>query len=305
MKRQKSKRKTASQILILAGLTIVIAAAAIELYNYPWRSIKGNEQDESSLPDPTPIVLEDKDRDVVVVVDTSLPMTAGTVGEPAESEILPGDENQSAAPVYVLTQTGILKIPKLSVSQNILEGSGYQMNYGVGHVTGTAGLGQAGNCCIAGHRPHPFRYLDTLVSGDSVIVKVGETVYTYTVYESFDVLPDETWVLGDVAGQDYVLTLITCTPYMVSSHRLIVRASLTDINGMSPADYYAASASPGGSNETEGPASDEATPEVTSEASEAPDVPEPGEPVAADENPQASITPDPSQETETDGSEAG
>ena len=113
-----------------------------------------------------------------------------------------------------------------------------EMKYGVGHVTGTAMPGEKGNCAISGHRPYPFRYLDTLTEGDKVIVKRDGVVYTYSVYESFEVLPEETWVLDNIIGEKYTLTLITCTPYMVSSHRLIVRARLIDIDGMTPAEYY-------------------------------------------------------------------
>jgi hypothetical protein len=45
-------------------------------------------------------------------------------------------------------------------------------------------------------------------------------------------------VLGNIWNEKYTLTLITCTPYMVSSHRLIIRARLVDINGQTPAAYY-------------------------------------------------------------------
>ena len=277
MRKNRKPKKILSKILILTGLVVILIAILIEVNNYPWRTINGENQEESSIADPTPIVLKEKDKDVIVVIETALPTVAPSdeaTTDEAEG-ILPGDVNDSGEQVYVYVQTGILKIPKLGISVNILEGTGYQLNYGVGHVIGTDGFGQAGNCAIAGHRPHPFRYLDSLTTGDSVIIKFGEMIYTYTVFDSFDVLPDETWVLADIPGEEYALTIITCTPYLVSSHRLIVRARLTDINGMTPADYYASLAEEASeevdSSETVSP---------SEEVSPSPEVPEPQQPVS-------------------------
>ncbi len=219
MAKSKEKRRGAPRLMIALGLVLVAAAIAMEAADYPWGRFFGVVPE--TLPDPAPIVLTGEDADSLLA-DEAEPVPED------EGGILPGEETEDGPPsVYV--RLGILKIPSLGVSQHVLEGTGRQMRYGVGHVVGTAGLGQEGNCAVSGHRPSPFRYLDKLEEGDKITLSAGAELYTYTVYESFSVLPEETWVLSDIPGETATLTLITCTPYLVSSHRLIVRARLTDI----------------------------------------------------------------------------
>ena len=237
MQKKFVKRKTLAYVLIFAGMALIAATICIEAYRYPWGTLSGSGRDESSLPDPTPVVLTGEDADSVIENADDGPIKSSSVDGQGETGELPGSETEDA-PSAVYIQLGIIKIPELNVSQNVLEGTQRQMRYGIGHVTGTDGIGVKGNCAVAGHRTTAFRYLDKLTTGDSVVLKVNGNVFTYTVYDSFDVLPEETWVLNDIEGEDYALTLITCTPYLVSSHRLIVRARLTDVNGLLPEAFY-------------------------------------------------------------------
>ncbi len=233
------------------GLVLIVTAVIMEANQYPWGVLfRQANQNEQNVPDPSPIELNAEDGWAVITeaptpsaassADVSADLTDPSTS-PSENVVLPGDEEETQTapdvPVYVVS--GVLKIPVLGVSQNILEGTGKQMGYGVGHVEWTAAPGQEGNCSLAGHRPYPFRYLDMLTNGDVIVIKSGGVTYTYSVFDLFDVLPSETWVLNPVEGEQYTLTLITCTPYLVSSHRLIVRARLIDIDGMTPEAYYA------------------------------------------------------------------
>jgi len=317
MKPRKRRLKKTALALIAVGVLLFALSVYMEALNYPWERLLGvASQSADSIPDPPPIVLDQEDAAAAVtVVDYS---AAGAVpapptetappsadeSAPAESAqpsanpvaVLPGDETaEKKAPVqYVVL--GVLKIPVLGVSQNILEGAGKQMKYGVGHLPSTAAIGQKGNCAISGHRTFPFRYLDMLKAGDSVILKSGDNRYTYTVYESFTVLPEEVWVLNSVEGKDYILTLITCTPYMVSSHRLIVRAELIDINGIAPHAFYGEQ-----EPEPEAPASDSGisvsgTPAASGESPET---------VPAESSEDISETPAPPQDAPPYSVEAG
>lgn len=218
-------------VLIALGILLLMVAVTIELSEYPWRSLLNVERNAEEIPDPPRIELIEEDSGVRIV--------QGDVLSPEESyEHLPGSELDDEPPeVYILL--GIMKIPKLEVSQYVLEGTQRQMRYGGGHVMGTAGIGEKGNCAIAAHRTQAFRYLNLLKEGDTIVIKANGNIYTYLVYGLFDVEPTELWVLEPVEGEDYTLTMITCTPYMVSSHRLIVWASLSDINGMTPEEFYA------------------------------------------------------------------
>ncbi len=133
-------------------------------------------------------------------------------------------------PDITLVQLGTIKIPKISLSENLVSGTGEEMYYGVGHLTTSALPGEAGNCVLAAHRnliaAHAFRYLDKLSEGDQVILTRGGETFTYTVYAAFTVRPDEGWVLDLQPDETHMLTLITCTPALNPTHRLIVWARL-------------------------------------------------------------------------------
>jgi hypothetical protein len=159
--RRPGKGRTAAIIVIIIGLAMVVTSLILEAGNYPWGLLFGTaSQNEDALPDPSPLVLDAEDASAEVVFEPATPPSSEPSQEPSESAaadsaILPGDEQDTAeapkTPTYVVL--GVFKIPVLGVSQNLLEGSGKQMKYGVGHVTGTAAPGQEGNCVVSGHRP--------------------------------------------------------------------------------------------------------------------------------------------------------
>ena len=127
--------------------------------------------------------------------------------------------------------SGIIEIPKLSVVAAILEGTDDKaLKYTVGHYPGTANPGEKGNYVLLGHRNyvygHYFRRIDELNPGDEVIIKKGLETYTYLVTESFVVSPEEVWVLDTT--EETMLTMITCTPMITYTDRLIVRGVISE-----------------------------------------------------------------------------
>lgn len=124
---------------------------------------------------------------------------------------------------------GVILIDKIDAELPISEGVDLgTMNYAVGHMPGTAALGQVGNCVLAGHRSHTFgaffNRLDELEAGDTIeiINSSGESV-TYEVYEKLFVDPTDMSVLENT--QDYrMVTLITCHPEVNPTQRLIIHA---------------------------------------------------------------------------------
>lgn len=101
--------------------------------------------------------------------------------------------------------------------------------FAVGHHRGTAGPGQVGNMVLSGHISSPgegavFARLPEVKQGDAIIVGTEEKQYLYQVLETRTVLPQDVSVMGNTG--DPVLTLITCVPDRVYSHRLIVKARL-------------------------------------------------------------------------------
>lgn len=121
---------------------------------------------------------------------------------------------------------GVLEIPVIGCKEPIKE---EVFSYSLGHMPGTSPIGGDGNCCIAGHRNYPngryFKNLDLVKEGDEIVIRTLEGEYTYTITDSFVVTPDQVEVLDYYDGS--TLTLITCTPVYIGTHRLIVRARLT------------------------------------------------------------------------------
>lgn len=143
------------------------------------------------------------------------------------------DSTGLTEPVEAGELIGKLEIPSISLEAAIREGAGQaSLKDAIGHLRGTAPLGDAtGNCCIAGHRNYSFgRYfnrLNEVQEGDVVVVTDSEGVeYTYTVFATSVVEPEDISVLEPVEGGE--LTLITCTPLFIATHRLIVSCRLAE-----------------------------------------------------------------------------
>jgi sortase A len=124
---------------------------------------------------------------------------------------------------------GIISIPKIDVNVALSEGidTGI-LKYAVGHFTGTPMPGEKGNTCIAGHRSYTynqyFNRLDELGIGDIIKVTTRAGEFNYEVYETKVVEPEEISVLDNTKGAE--ITLVTCTPIRVATHRLIVKGKL-------------------------------------------------------------------------------
>ena len=124
---------------------------------------------------------------------------------------------------------GYITIPKIGVELPIYHGtSDGVLQVAAGHLEGSSlPVGGAGtHAVISAHRGLPsaklFTNLDELEVGDTFTITVLDRVLTYEVDQISIVLPTETDLLQPVEGKDYV-TLMTCTPYGINTHRLLVR----------------------------------------------------------------------------------
>ncbi|HEY8348685.1 MAG TPA: class D sortase [Clostridiales bacterium] len=127
---------------------------------------------------------------------------------------------------------GIIQIPKIKVKDPIVEGvEKSNLKAGIGHVPGTPLPGQPGNCALAGHRNYAlkklFRRLDELENGDEVIIITKTETLRYTVTGKVVVEPDDVSVLQGSKDKS-IISMITCTPMYVHSHRLVVFAELVE-----------------------------------------------------------------------------
>jgi sortase A len=131
---------------------------------------------------------------------------------------------------------GTIVIPKINVEIPIYHGTGEkELQTGVGHMEGTSLPvgGTSSHCVLSAHRGLPsaklFTDLDKMKEGDMFFLHVLDKTLAYKVDAIFTVKPDETQNLSLVKGKDYV-TLLTCTPYGVNTHRLLVRGIRTPYN---------------------------------------------------------------------------
>lgn len=131
-----------------------------------------------------------------------------------------------------ITGTGIMgyiEIPSVDISLPIYHGTDeLVLQMGVGHIEGSSLPvgGESAHSVLSGHRGLPsaklFTRIDRLENGDTFQIKVLDEIFTYEVDQIQTVEPDALNTLRIEKGQDYC-TLVTCTPYGVNTHRLLVR----------------------------------------------------------------------------------
>ena len=129
---------------------------------------------------------------------------------------------------------GYLKIQKIDVRLPIYHSTDQSiLQLGIGHMEGTSlpVPGETVHTVLSGHTGLPSSKLLTdlvdLEVGDTFDIVVLNQIYTYEVDQILVVEPDETDALELVDGQQYA-TIVTCTPYGVNTHRLLVRGKLIE-----------------------------------------------------------------------------
>lgn len=210
-KKKRRNRKTAGKILIGAGSLLIIFVIAINVID---------------LVKSTNAINEFKSRKVQIVFekidDNGNVISKDVVENESEKSGIDGELEADVAMC-------LLRIPKINLEEAVKEGSTKSvLSSALGHVENTAFPGKNGNCCIAGHRNYVFgKYfnrLEEVTSGDIIEIETMNNIYTYEVDSIEVVEPEDVSVLDYSDGKN--LTLITCTPFMIGSHRLIVHATM-------------------------------------------------------------------------------
>ena len=159
-------------------------------------------------------------------------------GDPVRDPFVPGSgyalpENYEEV-LNVNGVMGYVEIPKIGVLLPIYHGTTDEvLEKGVGHIESTALPigGKYRHAVLTGHRGLPsaelFTRLDEMKTGDIFLIHVLGKTLAYEVDQIKTVLPTELDDLQAIPGEDLV-TLLTCTPYGVNTHRLLVRGSRTE-----------------------------------------------------------------------------
>lgn len=219
-------------IMIIAAVLLLLIAVLIVLY--PMISNYVNNKYQSTIRTEYEAELQGMD-------DTAL-QDARAAAEAYNASLAPTQFNRegvAAASVDYnellnLSGSGIMgyvQIEKIGVDLPIYHGTGETvLEEGVGHLIGSSLPigGQSTHAILTGHSgvagKKLFSDIDQLEIGDVFLLRVlGETL-AYQVIEINTVLPHETALLEPVSGED-LCTLVTCTPFGVNSHRLLVRGS--------------------------------------------------------------------------------
>lgn len=203
------KRKIIAGILIVLGLAVM----SVPLY---WR-IAGNYRNQQMVQEIEQIIEQETEHE-------EKEDNGQTASEAAISE-------EDAAALSKEEVIGLIEIEALDLKYAVLEGAGsYELSCGIGHITDTAGIGEVGNCVLAGHNGSRhgtyFTHLKTLKEGD--VVKLTDkkgNQYFYEVESMKVVGPYDNSVKDQ--GEETELTLITCENK--GTMRLIVKCHLQEV----------------------------------------------------------------------------
>lgn len=228
VKKEKGKKNNGMKSRILNFIILAVLFLGIVLMAYPAISNLLNERNQSKS-------ISNYDH---VLKDMSAEEKAKMWDEAVKynQDLAHGIQGNNYNDILNVTGTGIMgyvKIPKIHLELPIYHGTSEGvLRTGVGHLENTSFPtgGKGTHCAISGHTGLPsskmFTNVEKLKKGDMFILKSVDHTMTYQVDQIKVVLPDETKDLEIDPNKDYC-TLITCTPYGVNSHRLLIRGIRT------------------------------------------------------------------------------
>ena len=210
-------------LILLAGLCLILYPSLSDWWNsfHQTRAIASYTEDvENTSEEERQLLLEE-----ARVYNDMLTKTGN-------SFILSKEEETKYMSLLNVSGTGImgyLNIPSIDVNLPIYHGTDETvLQIAIGHIAGSRRpIGGSGtHCLLSGHRGLPsarlFTDLDQVKEGDIFLITVLDELITYQVDQIRIVLPEEVEELAIEKGEDYC-TLITCTPYGVNTHRILVR----------------------------------------------------------------------------------
>ena len=222
---------------IITICAVVLFLMALGLTLYPLVSNYVNQKYASEIQTAYQELIQQTDDSVLQeamqrAIAYNLAITPGTADAYSEEALVTAAEDYgNQLDIAGNGIIGYVEIPKIQVNLPIYHGTDAEvLDRGVGHLLGSSLPvgGENTHTILSGHSgmasQKMFTDLEQLVPGDVFYLNVlGETL-AYQVTEINTVLPYETDLLGIVPGED-LCTLVTCTPYGINTHRLLVRGS--------------------------------------------------------------------------------
>ncbi len=227
MKNTKKKRDTAGTIMLvfvlIAGLVLLLYPTFSDWWNsfHQSRAIASYVRTTASM----------DEKEYEKMLQEAEAYNAALLSKPNRF-VMTEEEEKEYASILDVTGTGIMgyvEIPSIGVSLPVYHGIEESvLQVAIGHIAGTSlPVGGTGtHCAISGHRGLPsaklFTDIDQLSNGDTFLLQILGRTLTYEVDQIRTVLPQEMDDLKIDPEGDYC-TLITCTPYGINTHRLLVR----------------------------------------------------------------------------------
>lgn len=233
MKEDELKNKTLPMVL---GILAFLLALLITLY--PVISNYINERYASEIHTAYEEIIQQADNSALLeakkqAIAYNEAITPGTAGE-AYSQVALTDASrdyESQLNIAGDGTMGYVEIPKICVNLPIYHGTGNDsLERGVGHLLGSSLPvgGTSTHAILTGHSgmatQKMFTDLEQLSVGDVFYLHILDETLAYQVDRIKTVLPYDTSLLGITSGRDYC-TLVTCTPYGINTHRLLVRGT--------------------------------------------------------------------------------
>ena len=222
--------------ILLTVLSIFMFVIGILIFFYPTISnYIANRNFEKIIGDYEASYAEIPKEDLTEEYNRAVKYNNALVGDPVYDPFVPGtgyvlpDNYEEVLNVHKDGIMGYIEIPKIAVKIPIYHGSSEEtLEKGVGHLEMSAlpigGIGN--NPILTGHRGLPsaelFTRLDELKIKDKIYIHVLNDVLAYEVDNIITILPDKLAELAAFKDRD-MITLITCTPYGINTHRLVVQ----------------------------------------------------------------------------------
>lgn len=235
----KKSRNKSDKILLIISIILILGGLVIFLYPTVSNYLAEKNQVEI-IREYEEMIVQIDENQINEEMQKAKTYNENLSGEPVHDPFVAGSgyalpENYKE--VLNLSEDGVMayiEIPKISVYLPIYHGTSNEvLEKGVGHIQSTSIPigGISTHSVLTGHTGLPsaelFTRLDELVVGDIFYIHVLNEVLTYKIYETKVILPDEIDELQITSGRD-LITLVTCTPYGVNTHRLLVKAERTE-----------------------------------------------------------------------------
>ena len=217
-------------------IRILVLLVALSVLLYPTVSNYLYEKNSSRAVDnydDTAEKMEEAERQALLeearAYNARLPGHSGVTGDNFDTKDETTAEYDRLLSLDASGMMGYITIPMIDVELPIYHTTTEAvLQRGVGHFPSSSLPvgGESTHAVLTGHRGLPskklFTDLDRIVKGDVFYIKILGETFAYQVDQILTVLPEETQSLQIVEGKDYV-TLVTCTPYAVNTHRLLIR----------------------------------------------------------------------------------